>query len=56
MGNCIFVDAIVLKKYIESEKFKSIQVNESKKTQLRKISDSLKETDNPVLVIVTPKN
>lgn len=51
-----FIDAITLKKYVESQDFKNARVNDSKKTELKKLANSLTETDNPVLVIVTPKD
>lgn len=51
-----FVDAITLKNYIAGEEFKNSRVkNPEKKKDLKKLADSLKETDNPVLVMVTPK-
>jgi len=51
-----FVDAIILKKYVAGEDFKNSKVMDTKKKdELKKLADSLKETDNPVLVIVTPK-
>lgn len=51
-----FVDAITLKKYVNSEDFKNAEViDPKKKYNLKRLADSLKETDNPVLVIVTPK-
>jgi len=51
-----FVEAITLKKYVASEDFKDAQVSDpKKKNDLEKLADSLNETDNPVLIIVTPK-
>lgn len=51
-----FVDAITLKKYVESEDFYNAKVKcPKKKEELKKLADSLNETDNPVLIIVTPK-
>jgi hypothetical protein len=45
-----------LKKYIESEDFaNAIVQNPKRKDDLRKLANSLKETDNPVLIVVTPK-
>jgi hypothetical protein len=45
-----------LKEYIDSENFIKVQVqNPQKKEYLKKMAHSLKETDNPVLIIVTPK-
>ena len=51
-----FIDALTLKKYVTSEYFKNAKVSESKKAELKKLTDSLKETDNPVMIVVTPKN
>jgi hypothetical protein len=52
-----WVDAITLKNYVESDTFKKSQVkNPEGKKALKELADSLNETDNPVLVIVTPKN
>jgi hypothetical protein len=63
MRNCIgtyfyaIVDAIKLKKYIQSDDYTNATVKElKKKEELKGIADSLKETDNPLLIIVTPKN
>lgn len=51
-----FAEAITLKKYIEGEDFKNAQVsNPIKKTELKRLANSLEETDNPVLIIVSPK-
>ncbi len=50
------VDAITLKNYIASGDFNNVKVSDSKKAELKKLADSLIETDNPVLVMVTPKN
>lgn len=51
-----FVDAITLKNYVAGEDFKNAKViDPKKKEELKKLADSLKETDNPVLVMVTPK-
>jgi hypothetical protein len=50
------VDAITLKNYVTSGNFKNARASESKKAELKKLADSLNETDNPVLVIVTPKD
>lgn len=50
------IDALPLKKYIGSEEFKEGHVRDpKKKEQLKKLADSLNETDNPILTIVTPK-
>jgi hypothetical protein len=44
-----------LKQYIGSEDFAKAQVqNHKKKEDLKKLAGSLKETDNPVLIVVTP--
>ena len=52
-----FVDAITLKKYVAGEDFKNAkEMDPKKKEELKKFADSLNETDNPVLVIVTPKD
>lgn len=51
-----FVDAITLKKYVAGEDFKNAKVMDpKKKEELKKLADSLNETDNPVLIAVTPK-
>ena len=48
--------SITLKKYIAGEDFKSARVSDPvEKVKLKKLTDSLKETDNPVLIVVTPK-
>lgn len=52
-----FIEAITLKKYIDGDDFKNAKVSDpKKKNELKKLADSLDEADNPVLVIVTPKN
>jgi len=52
-----WTDAITLKKHIASDEFKSSSVKfPDKKEALQKLADSLDETDNPVLIVVTPKN
>jgi len=52
-----FVEAITLKKYVAGENFKNAQAsNPNKKNELKKLADSLNETDNPVLIVVTPKD
>lgn len=49
------VDAITLKKFVTGEDFKNAHVNDPKKKEdLKKLADSLEETDNPVLIVVTP--
>ena len=50
-----FVEAITFKKYVAEEDFRNAQVSDSKKGELKKLADSLDETDNPVLMIVIPK-
>jgi hypothetical protein len=51
-----FVEAITLKKYVAGEDFKNAHASDPKKKEaLKKLADSLKETDNPVLIAVTPK-
>ncbi len=51
-----FSDVNTLKKYVSSEDFKKARVKDpKKKDELKKLAGSLKETDNPVLVMVTPK-
>jgi len=51
-----FVDVITLKKYVDSDNFKDVKVmNPKKKSELKKLADSLDETDNPVLIVVTIK-
>jgi hypothetical protein len=58
-GNVIYaiVEAMNLKKYVESLEYKNRPaINAAKKEELRKLSESLKETDNPVLVRITPKS
>ncbi len=50
------VDAITLKKYVAGEEFVKAKVNDLKKKEaLKKLADSLKVTDNPVLIVVSPK-
>lgn len=50
------VDAITLKEYVVSEAFKDAQARDlKKKSELKKLADSLDETDNPILIIVTPQ-
>jgi len=51
-----FIDAITLKKYVAGEDFRNAEAsNPKKKNELKKLADSLDETDNSVLIIVTPK-
>ncbi len=50
------VDALQLKTYVESETFKNSQpMFPEKKNELEKIAVSLKETDNPVLILIKIK-
>ena len=49
-------NALSLKQHIVSEIFKnSVVIHPEKKKELEELANSLKETDNPVLIIVTPK-
>ena len=51
------VDALNFKKHIESDNYSNAVVKDQKnKEELKRIADSIKETDNPLLIIVTPKN
>ncbi len=51
-----WINARELKKYIGSEDFAKAKVqNPKKQEELKKLADSLKETDNPVLIVVTPR-
>ncbi|MCX6262829.1 MAG: 6-bladed beta-propeller [Bacteroidia bacterium] len=51
------VDAIILKNYVASEDFRNARVQDPKnKNELKNLADSLNETDNPVLVVVTLKD
>jgi hypothetical protein len=51
------VDALTLKKYVAGEDFKDTQVRDPKnKNELKKLVDSLIETDNPLLLVMTLKN
>ncbi len=52
-----WVEAIDLKNHVSSEEFKtSVVKNPKKKQDLETLANTLKETDNPVLVVVTLKN
>lgn len=52
-----FVEAITLKKYVESDDFRNAKVSdEHRKDDLKRTANSLKETDNPVLVVVSPRD
>ncbi|MCX6262383.1 MAG: 6-bladed beta-propeller [Bacteroidia bacterium] len=52
-----FVEAITLKKYVAGEDFTNVEMSDpKKKNELKKLTDSLNETDNPILIIITPKN
>lgn len=51
------VDAITLKKYVSSEDFKNARVlNLKNKNKLKNLADSINETDNPVMIVVTLKD
>lgn len=51
-----YAEAMALKKFVDSENFKDAEVRDpNKKSELKRLAGSLKETDNPVLVVVTPK-
>jgi hypothetical protein len=51
-----FVDAMAFKSHIESEEFKNVRVKyPEKKGELELLANSLEETANPVLVLVTLK-
>jgi hypothetical protein len=51
-----WVDALALKKHLSNDNFKrSVVKNPEKKKAFEKMVDSLNETDNPVLIVVTPK-
>lgn len=51
-----WTDAITLKKHIASDQFNSSAVKFPKmKEEIKKLAQSLDETDNPVLIVVTPK-
>lgn len=51
------VDAIIFKKHIQSDEYTNAAVKEQKKkVELIEIANSVKESDNPILVIVTPKD
>ena len=51
------VEALALKKYVAGEDFINAKVSDpKKKNELKKLADSLEETDNPVLIVVTPKD
>jgi hypothetical protein len=52
-----WVDAVVLKKYVSGEDFQKSAVKDpEKKAAMKKMADSLNETDNQVMIVVTPKN
>lgn len=51
-----FAEALALKNYIGSADFERTQaIDPKKKSELKKNADSLKETDNPVLIMITLK-
>lgn len=50
------VEALTLKNYIDGEDFKNVRIKKSRnKEEIIKLASSLSETDNPVLITVTPK-
>lgn len=50
------VEAITLKNYVAGSDFEnSFARDKKKKNELKKLADSLNDNDNPVLIIVTPK-
>lgn len=52
-----FIEALALKKYVAGEDFKNAKVSDpKKKNELKRLADSLEETDNPVLIVLTPKD
>jgi len=50
-----FIETLAFKNYVTSAEFIETDIGESKKKGLLKITDALNETDNPVLIIVTPR-
>jgi len=51
-----WADAMILKNHVANTGFKNSSIKfPEKKEALQKLTDSLDETDNPVLIIVTPK-
>jgi hypothetical protein len=51
-----FVEAIALKRFVACDEFKKSKATDpKKKDDLRKLADSLNETDNPVLIVLTLK-
>lgn len=51
------INALNLKRHVDSEDFAKLKVqNQKKKEELKKLANSIEESDNPVLVVVTPKN
>ena len=63
MQNCtgryfyVSIDAIKLKRHFQSDYYSNAAVKDlQKKVKLKGIADSVKETDNPLLIIVTPKD
>jgi len=51
-----WISAKALKKYTKSEEFRIMKVkNPKKKENLEELATNLKEADNPVIIIVTPK-
>lgn len=51
------VDALRFKKHTESDNYSKAVVKDQKnKEELKRIADSVKETDNPLLIIIKPKD
>jgi hypothetical protein len=51
-----WIDAFALKKYIASETFRSSNPkNPDKKKELERIAESIKDTDNPILILISIK-
>ena len=51
------IDAIIFKKYIQSDEYANAIVKEQKKkVELKGIADLVKDSDNPLLIIMTPKD
>ena len=51
-----WIDAIKLKQYVASVDFKTLKpINPEKKKQLEKFALSIKETDNPVIMLIKIK-
>ena len=51
-----WIDAITLKTYVSTKDFKNSTVRyPDKKRALKNLADSLEETSNPILIVITPK-